>query len=81
MPYIKTEDRQQLTKRSPITVGELTYVLYKACRQYLKTGRKEYTYQTLAEVLGALESAKLEFYAKVVRPYEETKIKANGDVF
>lgn len=30
---------------------------------------------------GAIECAKLEFYARVVRPYEETKIVENGDVY
>ena len=81
MPYISVADRQQLEKRKPLTVGELTYLLYKACRQYLNTGKKEYRYQHLAEVLGALEATKLEFYARVVRPYEDIKIKESGDVF
>ena len=81
MPYISIEARQQLIKRYPHTVGELTYILYKACRQYLKGKQVEYKYQQLAEVLGALESTKQEFYDRVVRPYEDKKIKENGDVF
>mgnify|MGYP001587477506 FL=1 len=80
MPYIDVESRQQLIKRRPLTVGELTYRLYKECRSYLNKN-KQYKYQDLAEVLGALEATKLEFYAKIVRPYEEIKLKENGDVF
>jgi len=31
--------------------------------------------------MGALEGAKLEFYRRVVVPYEEKKMKENGDVY
>lgn len=78
MPYIDTPSRQRLIKKPPQNVGELTYIIYKACRQYLKP---EYRYQDLAEVIAALEASKLEFYHRVVRPYEEEKIKESGDVF
>lgn len=81
MPYIDVISRQRLEKHPPETMGELTYVLYKACRHYINKEKKGYKYQQLAEVLAALEAAKLEFYARVVRPYEDIKIKANGDVF
>lgn len=81
MPYICIEARQQLTKRSPLTAGELNYMITKLCKQYLSTGKAKYSYQTLNDIIGALEGAKLEIYARVVRPYEDTKIKANGDVF
>jgi hypothetical protein len=32
-------------------------------------------------VVGALEACKLEFYRRVVTPYEENKMKENGDVY
>ena len=36
---------------------------------------------SLDDVLGALEGAKLEFVRRVVVPYEERKMKENGDVY
>lgn len=34
-----------------------------------------------ADALGALECCKLEFYRRVAVPYEDGKIKTNGDVY
>ena len=34
----------------------------------------------ISQVVGALRSAHAEFYARKVRPYEDLKIKENGDV-
>jgi len=39
------------------------------------------TYQTINDVIGALEGAKMEFYRRVAVPYEEGKIILNGDVY
>jgi hypothetical protein len=33
------------------------------------------------DVIGALECCKLELYRRMVAPYENTKIKENGDVY
>ena len=41
----------------------------------------ERNYADLNAAIGVLECAKMEFYRRVVAPYEDTKIKANGDVF
>jgi len=38
-------------------------------------------YQTFNDIIGALEGCKQEFYRRMVAPYEEQKIQANGDVF
>jgi hypothetical protein len=43
--------------------------------------RQPLTYQTMNDCLGALEGAKLEFYRRVVVPYEEQKKYENGDVY
>jgi len=32
-------------------------------------------------MLGSVEAAKLEIYRRLIAPYEDTKIKENGDVF
>lgn len=84
MPYIKQDDRQQMShKRPPLDAGELNYAITKLCKQFLQDGNGHYSfnYQKLNDVIGALEGCKLELYARLVRPYEDKKIKENGDVF
>lgn len=80
MPYIKQERRDELTELpSPSTPGELNYMLTVVCRNYLDS--KLLSYQTINDIVGALEGAKLEFYRRVAAPYEDIKIKENGDIF
>ena len=81
MPYIEKKDRQSInvrTDRDLQTPGELNFALTTLCVQYLGG---DFSYQDLNDVLGALEGAKLEFYAKVARPYEELKEAENGTVY
>lgn len=63
-----------------ISAGELNYELTLAVRKYLETNGNRnscITYKIINDVIGALESCKLEFYRQVVVPYEEEK----GDVY
>jgi hypothetical protein len=85
MPYIdkqirpvfdnQIEDLSRLIK----TPGELTYVLYRLCIGYPAnhSGRK---YQFFAEIAGALMNTYQEFYRRIIAPYEDEKIRENGDV-
>lgn len=89
MPYIKQEDRQRIS--IPVknilapgvrTVGDLNYAITLLCHEFLthlhddqKVGYADYN-----SVVGVLESAKLEFYRRMIVPYEDTKIQENGDV-
>lgn len=82
MPYIKEENRNKLNCRDifePDTAGELNYCLTKYCLDYIKVKGK--SYQSINDVVGALEGAKLEFYRRFAAPYEDLKIKENGDVY
>lgn len=85
MPYIKQEDRNDLIEaysereRNAENPGELNYQFTKHILEYIRTHK--ISYQTINDVIGALEGAKLEFYRRVVVPYEEQKIKENGDVY
>ncbi|HOK39385.1 MAG TPA: hypothetical protein PLC87_12045 [Bacteroidales bacterium] len=47
---------------------------------YLAKLYYEKTFTTMSQIIGVLESVKQEFYRRVVAPYEEEKIKENGDV-
>ncbi len=88
MPYIQKHRRDiayktqegLFVKASWIeTAGELNYVISMLCDDYLK--RYGTIYDSLNEVVGVLECAKLEFYRRIVTPYEEDKISLNGDIY
>lgn len=80
MPYIKKVDRNELAAGFiPETAGELNYCLTKFIWSYYNDN--EPCYQTINDILGALEGAKLEFYRRVAAPYEDQKIEENGDVY
>jgi hypothetical protein len=79
MPYIKVERREIIDQGAvPQNAGELNYAITDLIRRYLVD--KPTSYQRFNDVLGALEGAKLELYARKVRPYEDQKIKENGDI-
>lgn len=84
MPYIRPEERLVVdvtlgdykAARDP---GTLNYQITSLCKDYWDdVGHR---YQTINDIIGALEGAKLEFYRRVAVPYEDQKIKENGDVF
>lgn len=79
MPYITPEQRGDLFTRPAQNAGELNYSLTVFMRRYVVT--KGLSYQTINDVLGALEGAKAEFYRRVAVPYENTKLTINGDVY
>lgn len=79
MPYIKPEDRTGETLIRPQNAGELNWVLTTFCNAYIERNGKRY--QTINEIVGVLECCKLEFYRRLAAPYEDEKIKENGDVY
>ena len=80
MPYISTEDRNDLDNGAmPETAGELNYMISALLDDYLVGKGKNYA--NINEVIGMLECAKLELYRRVAAPYEDEKIDQNGDVY
>ena len=84
MPYIATPDRpkhQKAIDKIPFinSPGELNFLLTLICKKYWT--ERSGNYQTFNDIIGALECCKQEFYSRVVAPYEDEKIKENGDVF
>lgn len=80
MPYIRKEDRPRASSdMGQITAGELNFMFTLIANDYIST--KGMSYQTINDIIGALEGAKLELYRRVVSPYEDSKIKENGDVY
>ena len=79
MPYIKPERRLPIEPTHTKDVGELNYDFTTLIVYYLK--QHGLSYQSVNDILGAFEGAKLEFYRRVVVPYEDKKIIENGDVY
>lgn len=80
MPYIDQKRRFLLKKGESVeTPGELNYMISQICFEYLQSHNLKY--QTINEIVGALEGAKLEFYRRIAVPYENDKIEQNGDVW
>lgn len=55
--------------------GVLNYIFTKLLKPFYHEN-----YHDLNRAIGILESCKLEFYRRIVAPYEEKKIEENGDV-
>lgn len=83
MPYIRQDLRAHLLPtdypRRARNAGELNYQFTMLAIQYVND--MGLSYEVLNGVVGALESAKAEFQRRVVAPYEDRKIKENGDVY
>ena len=54
--------------------GNLNYFLFKLAKKSCSC------YADYAAFIGELEAAKLEIYRRQIAPYEDKKIKENGDV-
>ena len=91
MPYINKEDRRRIEEAmqddcnlieelaSRITcAGDFNYVVTRLLHECINNWGMNY--DTLNELVGAMECCKLEFVRRVVSPYEDKKIEENGDV-
>ena len=83
MPYITQERKEALAKGeiqpSELNAGDLNYLLTGMLLMWVTA--KPLKYEHLNAALGALDACKLEFYRRVVAPYEDRKIAENGDVY
>lgn len=81
MPYIKQEARNELNNNSrpAATAGELNYQITVLCDEYIANHGLSYAH--INDVMGVLDSAGKEFYRRVAVPYEDRKIRENGDVY
>jgi hypothetical protein len=85
VPYIHQSDRSFFDEKISFknnaiqTPGELNYFLTRIVDHYISTHGKSYS--TINEAIGVLECAKLELYRRIASPYEDSKIKENGDVY
>ena len=87
MPYARQQYRKELDKgidevieklkASPLEKidANLNYVIFKILRRIYKMD-----YFDLNRAMGALETCKIEFYRRVIAPYEDGKMIEHGDV-
>jgi len=96
MPYIKSQDRKYLDKSinqlalkliDHITsndklCGQLNYVIFKIVK--ILTSKNiiggELSYARFNAIVGALDCCKTEISRRLIAPYEDLKIRENGDV-
>ncbi len=79
MPYVLNSRRVELElTRHAETMGELNFLVTIEMLDYLD--RHGLSYDTLNEIVGAVELAKQEFIRRIVNEYEDGKIDSNGDL-
>lgn len=82
MPYILPRTRLEIANgKGPQSPGELNYCFTMLIHEYMNKSALGVNYTAINDVIGALEGAKLEFYRRVVVPYEDAKIQMSGDVY
>lgn len=86
MPYIKKSRRDALYSDSTTdyddsvqNAGELNFWFTEMALDYVKS--HGLSYQTLNDIVGALDNCKDEFRRRIQHPYENQKMKENGDIF
>jgi hypothetical protein len=81
MPYLEQRAKEMIDAgMTPETSGELNYAITRLIIRYLSVQPK-INYEALNSVDGALDLCKSEFQRRIVFPYEDGKIEANGDVY
>lgn len=80
MPYIKPGRRNEIGRGlTPCNAGELAYALTRVVKRYLDL--KGRSFDTIADIRGALDSTTDEFRRQVQDPYEDQKIIDNGRIY
>jgi len=78
MPYIPQDERDSAI-HTPRSAGQLNYAITQLLVGYAE--REGLCYQTINDIVGAIECSKAEFYRRVAADYEDAKCKDNGDVY
>jgi len=84
MPYVDAETRNRVD-RSGFEAGDksgvLTYRLWRLLEEWMRDGRGGgWSYGSMNEVVGCLETAKLEFSRRYLWPYEDQKMEDHGSL-
>ena len=84
MPYLKDKAHREILDivyKTMMSIfqtrgftGSINYLLFKLAKEHCKS------YSDYQKFIGELEACKLEIYRRLAAPYEDEKIKENGDV-
>ena len=85
MPNIEKQNREKFEKVlqefkasiSDMTAGDLNYLISRMIWHVFDVQK---SYNSANALMGVLECIKQEFYRRKVAPYEDQKIKENGDI-
>lgn len=82
MPYVKQEQRpnlddvvDEMAASEVIANGDLNYILYAYCKRFIAP-----SYNNYKNFCGELRQCATEIERRILAPYEDEKIKKNGDV-
>ncbi|HDY89351.1 MAG TPA: hypothetical protein ENH82_14695 [bacterium] len=82
MPYIEEYRRhnlhpiiEQMDLLDVCADGDLNYILFTFCKRYIKP-----SYNNYKNYIGELRQCATEIERRLLAPYEDEKIKENGDV-
>jgi len=82
MPYIKADRRRfmdevvdEMAGQGVKADGDLNYILYKYCKDYIKP-----SYNNYKNFCGELRQCATEIERRLLANYEDLKIEENGDV-
>ena len=87
MPYLPTSQRNDVHEDIgengitfiPANAGEVNYTITMLINNYLED--QGLNYANLNEMIGALECCKLELYRMIGGPYEDVKLRDNGEAY
>lgn len=77
MPYIPKSERNKAFENILPNAGVLNYAIHQLINEYFEQNNRNY--QTINDVVGVLDCAKMELYRRMASEYEEIKILQNGD--
>jgi hypothetical protein len=84
MPYIPKDNRHDLLESSihelmnlEMSSGDMNFIISSLIWSKFNKNKK---YATANELMGILECVKMEFYRRMVAPYEDMAIQKNGDL-
>ena len=95
MPYLIKELRYELDNIGELDVlrrylssldfkhfiGALNYIVFSIVREWFSLQTRELSYFELASIIGTIDCSKEEIRRRILNPYEDKKMKDNGDVF
>lgn len=77
MPYIPRSERAKVSEGVMPHAGAFNYAVHQLIDEYFKQHNRNY--QSINDVIGALDCVKMELYRRLAAEYEEIKILQNGD--